>query len=158
MTVFCRVATIVIAAIWWGGLTFYSLFVIPIGTHVLNSSEQQGRITQQVSNSLNILGIVAFLVFVWNSNRSYASASRHVRQSLWVSLSVFAIAQLTLIAMHFRLDNLLATSGDVYDHEHFYSTHRYYLIAVAVLWHAGFAYFPATVAMWRAEDKLADGR
>ena len=49
-------------AIWWGGLSFYALFVVPIGTEIVGGFEQ-GFITQRVTNWLNAIGVIVTLRF-----------------------------------------------------------------------------------------------
>ena len=54
-------------AIWWGGLTFYAVFVVPTGVEVLGGETEQGFVTQRVSNSINLLATLTLAVLVWNA-------------------------------------------------------------------------------------------
>lgn len=113
-------------AFWLGGLTFYALVVVPVGTRLLGS-DQQGLITQQVTNYLNTAGVVTGLLLV-----VHAINTRH--WALLACFGVFAAAQAGLLFMHVRLDRML--SGDVTG---FYDVHRVYLLITAIQWLAGMA-------------------
>jgi hypothetical protein len=43
---------------WWGALTFYGAVVVPEGTEQLGS-QTQGLVTQQVTRTLNLIGVAA---------------------------------------------------------------------------------------------------
>lgn len=114
-------------ALWWGGLTFYALVVVPIGTDLFGSIEQ-GFITQQVTNWLNAIGLGALTLLLWNLI---------VTRSRLLAVTWFAMALSlgALSLLHLRLDALLggdveAPSIDV----DFYDIHRVYLLVTATQW------------------------
>jgi uncharacterized membrane protein len=84
MKVTRRVVSLFLIMLWWGGLTFYSAIVVPIGTNVLQSSEQQGLVTQQVTKYLNALGLVAAVVLAWNAWQYRAIAKTKLFRGLLV--------------------------------------------------------------------------
>ena len=51
---------------WQGGFTFYGGVVVPVGSAVLGSEREQGFITRQVTNYLNLAGAVALAVWGWD--------------------------------------------------------------------------------------------
>lgn len=125
-----HVAAMLACALWWGGLTFYAGFVVPIGTAALGSVGQ-GFITQQVTNWLNILGGTALVLSardVWCDRRR------------WIRLtwSLLLMALATLVWLHGSLDALLDRTDEVVlDSERFYQLHRVYLWGTVVQWLAG---------------------
>lgn len=118
-------------AIWWGGLSFYALFVVPIGTEIVGGFEQ-GLITQRVTNWLNAIGVIVTLGFgvdVWISE---CNTSKIV---IWLLVT---ISQLGLLVLHPLLDvQLELTTRTIRDPSWFYECHRAYLIATAASWLAG---------------------
>ena len=66
-----HMAALLAMALWWGGLTFYAAFVVPIGVEVLGGATEQGFITQRVSNIINLLGALTLVVLVWNAAASW---------------------------------------------------------------------------------------
>src|SRR5438477_11565964 len=56
-----RFLTIIALAGWWGALTFYGLAVVPEGTEQLGS-QTQGLVTQQVTRTLNLVGVAVALL------------------------------------------------------------------------------------------------
>lgn len=51
---------------WQGGFTFYGGVVVPVGSAVLGSDREQGFITRQVTNYLNLAGAVALAIWGWD--------------------------------------------------------------------------------------------
>ena len=47
-----RLLVVQLLMLWQGGFLFYVVFVVPVGTDVLGSSFEQGRITRFVTHSL----------------------------------------------------------------------------------------------------------
>jgi hypothetical protein len=70
---FWRLAVWLLWAAWWGGLTFYALVVVPIGTELLGSVEQ-GFVTQRVTLWHNWLGVVIALALAAEAWRLRSSA------------------------------------------------------------------------------------
>ena len=70
---------LVIAAIafWLGGFTFYSGVAIPMGVEVLGTHRAVGFITERVTNWLNVAGVVALIIFLWNLLLEWRGQTRH---------------------------------------------------------------------------------
>ena len=134
-------------ALWWGGFTFYALVVVPTGHHVLRSKVRQGFITQEVTNKLNIVGVVALLLLLWEliAARRNGSSPALARVA-WSSWAGLAITLATLTWMHPRLDSLLdPVNRIVTDDSGFYEWHRLYLIVATVQWLAGLTHLAALI-------------
>ena len=114
-------------AVWIGGLTFYALAVIPVGTDIVGGINQ-GFITQRVTGWLNLIGVASLAVLIPTLRNRWLLAT-------WALL---ALTLATLFAIHPQLDALLdGGSREVADYGTFYNWHRAYLIVTAVQWLAG---------------------
>ena len=130
-------------AVWFGGFSFYSVVVVPTGHRVLRSKVRQGFITQQVTNKLNLLGVVTVAALAWQ-----VVAMRHAKSRRWfrvaaISWTALAVTLAVLFWLHPQLDALLdPVARSVADDDKFYTLHRWYLIVATVQWlammvHAG---------------------
>src|SRR5262245_552626 len=118
-------------AFWMGGFTFYALIVIPTGNRVLGSIEQ-GLVTQQVTQWMNLLGVASLAILLPGA-----------RRSRWLAASwlIMAAALAALYWLHPRLDALIDGSQRVVsDEARFYRWHQAYLVAVTVQWVAAMAH------------------
>src|SRR5258708_24657032 len=87
-----RYAVVLALAGWWGALTFYGLVVVPEGTEQLGS-QTQGLVTQQVTRTLNLMGVaVAALVFF--------ELRRSGTWPAWGAWLVFLCCQAALFGVH----------------------------------------------------------
>jgi hypothetical protein len=121
-------------ALWWGGLSFYAIVVVPIGTELIGSTEQ-GFITQSVTRWHNILtgGFVVCL---------FIEAIRMRSRMLWSFVIALAIIEIGLIRWHWHLTEMM----DFADHSvpsSFYSLHAIYLWITAAEWFIGIALIAA---------------
>ena len=117
-------------ASWWGGLCFYAIVVVPIGTELIGSVEQ-GFITQRVTGWHNILTGVFLLCLVIEAVRQRS----RILRSFGVSL---AIIEIGLITWHRHLTGMMdfadqSVPGDFYDQ------HAIYLWITAAEWFLGIA-------------------
>ena len=72
----CRVLMLFVFALFWGGLTFYTGFVVRVSHEVLNDPFQGGLITQEVTVLLQYLGIAAGLLMLINAGTVGAPIQR----------------------------------------------------------------------------------
>ena len=123
-----RMLLLLVWAAWWGGLCFYAVVVVPIGTELIGSVEQ-GFITQRVTqwhNRLSGLLLVCLLI----------EAGRRRSRKLWAIAVVLAIIDIVLIVWHGKLTGMM-------DFEHpsvpdsFYAQHAVYLWITAAEWFLG---------------------
>jgi hypothetical protein len=135
---------------WLGGFTFYAAVVVPIGTDVLGSSLQQGAITRQVTNWLNLAG--AATLGAWAVELVVSPAPTPLRQRLrWLSWCVMAVPLLALIVLHPLMAGLL--DAPVLDKDTFRTLHRWYLWLSTVQWAAGLLLSFMTLQTWRDADQ-----
>ena len=146
---FCVLATMMF---WQGGFTFYAAVVVPIGAEVLGGHLEQGFVTQQVSNYLNLAGGVALLVLAWELT-TQADPMRWRRRCRWIAWAVMVAALAVLLWLHIRLDTLVDPEQQVIlDHDVFVPLHRLYLYVSTLQWLAGLAMLVLCLHVWGARD------
>lgn len=145
---FWRVFVWFLWAAWWGGLTFYALVVVPIGTELLGSVEQ-GFVTQRVTLWHNRLGVVLALALAVEAWR--------LRSSAWICLSI-AVAMTTVVLMVWHRHLSLAMNFvDRTVPENFYTEHAIYLWITSVEWLLGMV-VAAMLTRVAFSDRLNPGR
>src|SRR5438876_5279219 len=99
---------LVLAALmfWQGGFTFYAAVVVPVGQEELGSHLQQGFITRQVTNYLNLSGAIALLVLAWDVAAAN-DPSRPRRTARWATWTGMVLILFALAWLHQHLDQLL---------------------------------------------------
>jgi len=135
-------------AIWWGGIFFYAVVVVPIGTEAIGSIEQ-GFITQKVSQVHNVIAI-AFLVCL------AVETARTRSRLIGILTATLAVNVLFLVRWHSHLTGLL----DVHDHSvssGFYQQHAVYLWLIAFEWLLGII-APLVLFVSRAEMDSGEHR
>ena len=135
MNAFRRFLTFVVFAFWMGGFTFYASVVIPTAYHVLGSHREVGFITQQVTNWLNFISLLALALLTWHF---FVERVRHPALS-WrlpgILLGIMFAMQIALFAEHPILDQMLdGETQSILLRWQFYSWHRIYLLTAAVQW------------------------
>jgi hypothetical protein len=132
---------------WQGGFMFYAAVVVPVGSQVLGSHQQQARVTRSVTDFLNLAGGISILAWSWEvaANRDPSQRRRRWR---WTLLSLLALSLPLLVWMHARLESLLDEPSD-----DFYGLHRWYLNVSALQWAASAVLLAVTLFAWREEDR-----
>ncbi len=118
-----RYAAALALAGWWGALTFYGAVVVPEGTDQFGS-QAQGLVTQQVTRTLNLIGVAVAIL-------SYVALRPPVATSAWAAWLAFVVSQAVLFGVHAWLSGLLKSGAG---REWFYNVHRIYLLTTAVQW------------------------
>ena len=149
MNLFERTAMLVVMTLWWGGLTFYSAVVVPVGTAVLESTELQGLVTQQVTRYLNMLGLLTVGAIIWILLRLLGTRAITMAKELLVLGAILLALQGGLYWLHGELGRQLI---DDTDRDAFYQTHRLYLLLVAVQWGLGLMSLIYVLRLWQRID------
>ncbi len=114
---FQRLLLILLFAIWWGGLTFYALIVVPIGSDV-TSSVVQGFVTQRVTFWHNLLlTLVTFCAFA-------KALSRHSLR-WWLLSASLLFVNAALLLMHWKLSGMIDAT-ELRVPSDFYRMHAFY--------------------------------
>jgi hypothetical protein len=147
-----RFAVIAALMFWQGGFTFYAGVVVPIGTEVLGSAAEQGRITRLVARSLNVSGAAALAVFA--VDLLLTRGGRGWRWGRWFAWAVMAGCLAALVLMYPRLDQMFhGAEAYLDDRRAFRPWHRAYLWTSTVQWGAAVLFAVLSLLAWRAEDR-----
>lgn len=144
-----RIILMVAIAVWFGGFTFYTSVVVPIGTDVLGSSRTQGFVTQQVTGVLNWIGIATLAIGLLDLFVEAKSRSRKINGT-FIAILIFLIATLIgLMVLHPIMDNMLEPEHEyVSDEGRFYQLHRIYLWVSTVQWAACWVWLVLIIRGW----------
>jgi hypothetical protein len=147
-----RFLIVCLLSFWLGGLTFYAVIVVPIGAKVLGSETEQGFITQQVTNWLNIVGTSGTIILACNLKFLWRKEGIP-RYRLAVTCGLMLLAQAALLILHPLMDKLLdASVHSVNEPVEFYRLHRVYLMTVTALWLGGISHLWFLLKSWQADD------
>jgi hypothetical protein len=157
MTTLRRFLVVQMLMLWQGGFLFYSAVVVTYGTKVLGSSFEQGRITRLVTQTMNLIGAVALVVFAWDLVRNRAPLRRQ-RIVLWACWDVMALCLIALFLIHPHLDRMVnfdAVSGAaaIADRPTFKFWHRTYLWVSTAQWIAGLVFAATLLRSWMVADR-----
>src|SRR5262245_34401873 len=140
--------------LWQGGFLFYATFVVPEGTRILGSPAGQGLITRRVTDSLNVCGVAAVLLCLWDLGAS--GGRNRWRWGLWLGMLLTLGGQLGLHpAMDHLLDESLDITSDPGRRGDFRVLHRVYLWLSTIQWLMAVGYVYLTLRAWRNEDRRA---
>jgi hypothetical protein len=146
---------LVVAALmfWQGGFTFYAAVVVPVGQDVLGSHREQGFITRQVTNYLNLTGAVALLPLAWDAAVSGDPVARW-RRLRWAAWLGMALILGLLVWLHLHMDELLDPEAHrLFNPQLFRVEHRGYLWASTLQWCCSVLYALLALRAWREEDR-----
>lgn len=122
----------------FGGFTFYTAVVVPIGTDVFDATSQ-GFITRQVTHVLNMASAGTLLMIVWQAWSLRWQLSRTATIVAVIHLSVYTLCLAVLVVLHPQLDALLNHEEfSVHQPDKFYGRHRVYLWVSTFQWLATF--------------------
>lgn len=152
---FARFAFIGTYALFWGGHTFYTGFVVRIAHDILNDPIDGGLITQRVTSLLQLLCCATVLMMFINA-MLIARRNRKFGISLGLLAGIVAVAVGALFVVHGRLDAVIdIANGEIVDRDAFTIGHRRYNQWTTVQWVAALLYLPVTLAAWRSIDRGA---
>jgi hypothetical protein len=154
VTVLRRFLVLAALMFWTGGFTFYAAVVVPVGAEVLGSHREQGYITQQVTNYMNLSGAAALPLLAWDAAaaRDPSRWRRRVRWLTWLGM----VSTLAVLAwLHPQLDSLLGLDEvTVFNASAFRPLHRTYLWTSTIQWGFAVLYTALAICAWRAEDRI----
>ena len=123
-----RLLLVLLWGLWWGGLCFYAVVVVPIGTDSIGSVDQ-GFITQRVTWWHNVI-FAAFLACL------VVEAFRRRSRALWIFAAALGAIAIALVFWHARLTGMMDFRyRDV--PATFYGLHAVYLWITAAEWGLG---------------------
>lgn len=123
-----RTILLLVWGAWWGGLCFYAIVVVPIGTDVIGSVEQ-GFITQKVTQWHNTLSWVFLVLWLTES-------FRHGGKMRWFIAFALAAINIALVVWHSHLTEMMDFQSQTVP-SNFYSQHAIYLWITAAEWALG---------------------
>ncbi len=148
-----RTLLLLVFALYWGGLTFYTGFVVRISHDVLDDPMDGGLITQRVTAVLQILGAVTVVLMACNGV-VVARQSRKFGYALAGCTAILGCSLIGLFVVHGHLDAVIDVSAsDIIDRDAFDMGHRRYNQLTTIQWLACLAYLPTTVFAWRSIDR-----
>jgi hypothetical protein len=145
MTTLLRRFLVLAALLFWqGGFLFYASVVVPIGQHAIGH-RRQGSITQQVTDYLNLAGLVSLAPLAWDTAVA-GDPSRLRRRLRWATWVGMALALAALAWLHVDMDLVLDE-----DTRTFRTLHRWYLWISTVQWGLSVAYLLLMLRAWQSE-------
>ena len=155
-----RILLILGFSLFWGGLTFYTGFVVRISHDVLEDPMDGGLITQRVTNLLQYLGGVTVVLMFLNGWQVRKQAllnqdfllKRYATSLTTISL-ILAASVCGLIVVHHQLDSVIDISNyEITDREQFVKSHRRYNQLTTVEWFSSIASISISLLAWRRMD------
>ncbi|MEO1523854.1 MAG: hypothetical protein AAFX06_00380 [Planctomycetota bacterium] len=149
----CRILLLFVFALFWGGLTFYTGFVVRVSHDVLPDLIDGGLITQRVTVLLQYLGLVSAALMLMNSLQLLRNA-RVYGIILLVLTSILLLSLVGLFLVHGQLDAVIDVEArEILDRDAFTIGHRRYNQLTAVEWIACVIYVPISLLGWRCDDR-----
>ena len=148
----CRILLLLVYALYWGGLTFYTGIVLRISHDVLNDPIDGGMITQRVTGVLQILGVVATVLMLCNCIVVVRRSPKY-GYALAACTVILGCSLIGLFVVHGQLDAIIdLQASQITDRVAFDAGHQRYNQLTTVQWLASLAYLPITVFAWRDID------
>lgn len=152
MISFTRILLLLTFALFWGGLTFYTGFVVRISHSILDDPFEGGLITQQATGVLQWLAVAAIGLMAINGFAVH-KRRRKPGAALLICSAILTVAVAGLFIVHEQLDAVISRSeGGITNREAFDAGHRHYNQLTTIEWLTTLAYLPITVLAWRSID------
>ena len=150
----CRIMLLLVFSVFWGGLTFYTGFVVRISHDVLADPMDGGFITQRVTRLLQYLGVATVILMAVNNLQIQKQLTGY-RRSLLILTGILAGSLFGLFLVHSSLDAVIDVANvEILDRDRFDQGHRYYNQLTTIEWLASLAYLAVTVVTWMKMDQL----
>ena len=155
-----RILLLLCFSLFWGGLTFYTGFVVRISHDVLEDPMDGGLITQRVTKLLQYLGgMTVVLMFVNGCQvRQQAllnqdSLLKRYATSLTTINLILAGSLCGLFFVHHQLDSVIDVSNyEITDRVQFVIGHRMYNQLTTVEWLSSIAHLSIALLAWQRMD------
>ncbi|MEM9366327.1 MAG: hypothetical protein AAGD07_10035 [Planctomycetota bacterium] len=147
-----RFIFLIVFALHWGGLTFYTGFVVRISHNVLSNPMDGGLITQRATSVLELLSLVSLVLMALNCVHVMRH-SRRLGYCLAGCIVLLGLSLLGLFVVHGQLDAVIdervyeVVRRDVFD-----TGHRRYKQLVTIHWVVSLAYLLTTTIAWKSID------
>lgn len=152
MILLTRVLLLLVFSLFWGGLTFYTGFVVRISHDVLADPMDGGLITQRVTSLLQLLGVAMVALMLLNAVIVVRQAGR-LGYSLLICTGLLTTALIGLFIVHGQLDQVIdVASSEIIDRDAFTVGHRRYNQLTTIEWLSSLAYLLLTIVAWRSVD------
>ncbi|OWK43002.1 hypothetical protein [Fimbriiglobus ruber] len=132
--------------LWQGGFLFYSAVVVPVGTDI-HGAREQGLVTQEVTNWLNLAGAAWAAAFLWDVVAT-PDPNRLRRRVRWAGWLVCVALLAVLVGLHVELDKLVDSGGRRW----FLIVHGAYLWISTAQWVLGLVLAWTTLRAWSTES------
>ena len=147
-----RIGLLLVFSLYWGGLTFYTGFVVRISHDVLSDPMDGGLITQRVTAVLQSLGVVTVALMACNCV-VVARHSRRYGYALVGCATLLGCSLIGLFVVHGHLDAVIdLKTYEITDRNAFDTGHRRYNQLTTIQWLASLSYLVITVFAWRFID------
>ena len=155
-----RILLILCFSLFWGGLTFYTGFVVRISHDVLEDPMDGGLITQSVTNLLQYLGsVTVVLMFLngWQVRKQALLNQDSLLKRYAISLTtinlILSASVCGLFFVHHQLDSVIDVSNyEITDRAQFVKSHRRYNQLTTVEWLSSIASISIALLAWRRMD------
>jgi hypothetical protein len=148
----CRILFLLVFALFWGGLTFYTGFVVRISHDVLDDPMDGGLITQRVTAVLQVFGTVTVVLMACNA-LVIARYSKKCGYALGAIAAMVVCALAGLFVVHGHLDAVIdVAASEITDYDAFKIGHRRYNQLTTIQWLGSLAYLAITVFAWWSID------
>lgn len=153
MTWFSRVLFLLTFMLFWGGLTFYTGFVVRVSHEVLDDPMDGGLVTQQTTRLLQVTGAVAAVMMIGNG----LAVGRHDKKLGWVLSGLGALVACSILGqfiVHGHLDAVIDVSArEITDRDAFDTGHRRYNQLTTMVWLGSLLHLAITVRAWSVMDR-----
>lgn len=140
-------------ALLWGGLTFYTGFVVRIIHDVVVDPMYGGMITQRVTVLLQVFGGATTVLMLWNASQVRRVCKKYAA-GLVLCAVILGVSVAGLAIVHRHLDAVIdVDAAEITDRDAFTIGHRRYNQLTTIEWIASLVYLPVTVAAWRKVDR-----
>ena len=146
-TLLRRYLVLLTIAFWMGGFTFYTGIVIGVANRVLGDERDVGFVTQQVTNWLNYIGILALVILGASAWVERRGLPRLLMLLCWLAMALLEVA---LFFVHAALDRRLVipTHKVLGPLNTFFDMHRLYMVTASAQWAAALLYLWLAIITW----------